>query len=791
MLDSGVFKNMEFVWDFFQRENVIHPQGVNIIILELNNDLKETQYSLVCPKYYSGSDFYHRKRPSLIILKYGKNYELVSQIDFRFKAAECQPVQILFSPATVSKLKPPSPTGSKSNESLINILLHQCSQMGQDKSKVRLHSLLRQLDRDGIGKEFEVTHYVRGKYPKILGVILRNKMYLPVYPESIKNYQLGNIVGIQDIKKTQLVTLSQFLKLSYDLQKHSSFFKYLEIKHIFVEDDSDSSPGKETREALGFIRLESQSLIPIKKYGTSARNTLLESYSEEQVEAILSGIHTVETNKREENARKMDEFSIDNLIFDQEMPEDERTTYIKNYQNNEKEFKNIILGVNSFLTYEKNKKISTNILKLILNPVLPMVKKRREIKEIFQEEKIFDKLFLMTDKKYFKKKIPIVACYQTENVSQCKKDVDKKFKIPISATNLVNGMPNDELFLNLIIEKLIRNPLEGQTLITQKIEEYELKSLGSLEKKDQIIFGADSLQRIFQRLYSKRKVKFLRDVEDVNTKKEFQNVDYSPIPEEMLLEEHNETGLLGNTGKRETREILGALTGDDSALDNKVNIPLNLKKTKKRIKKATGLKNEKKKSSSILVATEPDSKNLKVKAGKVDMFGISDKSAKVSEGECIFPFNMTTRQKVDGKNISRPWHSYQDCVMSKEGPFCATEVKKTKKAVQGKLKRLAEYQETGKHPSRKGYCDWESFFQRELQSRLLGKKPNPNCQKNYKIFKDTGDGKKKLVEIQGCMPDQVENIDVENPRYVCPHKKEVKEGDTFYKSKHKQEDCYV
>ena len=64
MLDSAVVKNMEFVWDFFQRENVIHPLGVNIIILELNNDLKETQYSLVCPKYYSGSDFYHRNRLS-------------------------------------------------------------------------------------------------------------------------------------------------------------------------------------------------------------------------------------------------------------------------------------------------------------------------------------------------------------------------------------------------------------------------------------------------------------------------------------------------------------------------------------------------------------------------------------------------------------------------------------------------------------------------------------------------------------------------------------------------------
>ena len=45
--------------------------------------------------------------------------------------------------------------------------------------------------------------------------------------------------------------------------------------------------------------------------------------------------------------------------------------------------------------------------------------------------------------------------------------------------------------------------------------------------------------------------------------------------------------------------------------------------------------------------------------------------------------------------------------------------------------------------------------------------------------------------MSGCLPDQVDNIDVENPRYVCPNKGEVKEGEVFYKSKHKQEECYV
>ena len=52
---------------------------------------------------------------------------------------------------------------------------------------------------------------------------------------------------------------------------------------------------------------------------------------------------------------------------------------------------------------------------------------------------------------------------------------------------------------------MIRNVSYGKKILTQKIEEYELKSLDSIEKKDQIIFGADSLERIFHRLYSKRR----------------------------------------------------------------------------------------------------------------------------------------------------------------------------------------------------------------------------------------------------------------------------------------------
>ena len=67
-------------------------------------------------------------------------------------------------------------------------------------------------------------------------------------------------------------------------------------------------------------------------------------------------------------------------------------------------------------------------------------------------------------------------------------------------------------------------------------------------------------------------------------------------------------------------------------------------------------------------------------AGTKNMFGIDESNDKIKGGECIFPFNMISKEKnEDGALKSRPWHSYEECLLSKEGAFCATKVKKVKR----------------------------------------------------------------------------------------------------------------
>ena len=220
-------------------------------------------------------------------------------------------------------------------ENLLNLVINQCNRMGNEKEVVRMYQLEYILSKLNLGKDYEVQKYIRGKYPKILGVILKNKLYLPVYPESIKNYQLDKISGINDLKKSNLLTLEEFLMEKSKLEKLNKMFSYLDVKHIFNDE-----------KGIAFVRLGGENLIPIQKF-KDEQKILKKYYDAEKVDEILTGIH------KQNNRQKLDEFSIDDLIFDKKIPDDERTEYIKKYNNNQREFKNVILAINSFFVSEE------------------------------------------------------------------------------------------------------------------------------------------------------------------------------------------------------------------------------------------------------------------------------------------------------------------------------------------------------------------------------------------------------------------------------------------------------
>ena len=718
ILNSKIKKNIEFVWDLFSKDNLFFEKGLNIIMVEVDNTFKKEKYNILCPKYYVANDFYSREKESIIILKVGKEYEVICNIEFKNHLKDIKNVEIKF-PYSIIK--------QAGKDNLLNIMIYKCSKETIKSNFISIGKLQNSLK--DMGPKFQIIKYVRGKYPKVLGVILKNHLYIPVLVESIKNEQLGDIVGINSLKNYYLLGLNDFLEMVGKLDKKIS--DYLKIKYIFNEND------------MTFIRLRNEHIIPVKPLNDNKINKILLSYySEEEVAKLEQNKMRMETESINniEGERRLDEFSIDDLIFDERIVSDERVEYMLNYKNNENEFKNIILAVNSYFIDEKNKDVSKKVLKIVINPIFPLKKKRKDIFNIFSENSIFDKLFEFTETKYFKKsKVVVQNCYDPDGETKCK--LGKK--INVSKYNLINGEDNEELFLKLIIEELINDVVKGTNILTKKIEEYEVKSLDSIEKRDQITFSANSLERIFHRLYSKRKTKHLRNIENLDVRKRSKSVDVSSI------EEDDEPSMKSVSIKKIKK------------------INKSISKNSKKIFKGRSLK--------------------PIVAGTKNMFNIDESSDKVKGGDCIFPFNMISKEKnQDGIIKSRPWHSYDECILSKEGPFCATKVKKSKKVVKGKLKHLNEYQETKKHESTKGYCNWEEYFKKQLE--INGGKINPDCQMNYKVKKDSGNGK-ILVDIEGCIPDREENIDVEKPKLICPDKKELKKSKIFMK-RHKQLNCF-
>jgi hypothetical protein len=169
------------------------------------------------------------------------------------------------------------------------------------------------------------------------------------------------------------------------------------------------------------------------------------------------------------------------------------------------------------------------------------------------------------------------------------------------------------------------------------------------------------------------------------------------------------------------------------------------------------------------------------------MWGLKDNSVKVEKGQCVFPYHI---RSLDKEGKSTGWKKHFDCIPSIDGPICATKVNK-RVGVRGRKKPLYEYLETDKKlTSKKGYCKWKPYFERETKKiNYRNMKPNPNCIKKYKLKrKDPVSKEKKIIDFEGCIPDQNKNLDKENPEFICPVELNK---DGVFENKHKSEKCFI
>ena len=74
--DPDAFIDHTYLWDIISMPNPqLFPSGVNIVILQLNDDDITNNVSILCPTNHYSSEFYQARKPTIILLKKDEYYE--------------------------------------------------------------------------------------------------------------------------------------------------------------------------------------------------------------------------------------------------------------------------------------------------------------------------------------------------------------------------------------------------------------------------------------------------------------------------------------------------------------------------------------------------------------------------------------------------------------------------------------------------------------------------------------------------------------------------------------------
>jgi hypothetical protein len=403
--NSGIRKKFGYYLDLITQDNFLFKQGRNIVILEKSDKNEKSKTSILC---HNSNNYGNNNRDCYLLLKIGNYYEPLIMFEFRGKKQEAKDVYVRHNNRIV--------------KSLLKIQQKTCNQITN-------------LPIDVMS---EIKYFIKGYYPKIIGLVLKNDVFVKINAINIQSEHLGKIVNIKNIDKDKLK----------EFDKKNVSNKIFELLKPLID-----------------------------------KNKSLDDLNE--------------------------------LIYNEIMDKDERVIYFRNYYNNVCELNNVIFNLNKFFTFDKsNNEIVLKIGMVLKNPVYSLKIKKNKIKEIFVKNKIFEILFNFTNKDYFVNKVELKNYYSNLK------------KIDISKKNLINSKENKESILNLLIEKMVRDKRFGIKLITEEIDEYNFKSLSSLDKKQQLEVGFDSIDKAMDKLFLRKKIKHIRNVNTINTKKRIKEISF-------------------------------------------------------------------------------------------------------------------------------------------------------------------------------------------------------------------------------------------------------------------------
>ena len=735
---SDVKKNYEFYQDLLGRRNFLFGEDLNIFIIEKTSYDSTSELNLVCPKVNLFTDYFNFKNNTIILLNTGNYFEPI--ICLRFVEKNKDKTEKLEACNPVYKFNFKNTIFNKNNhthnaffrpilKTLFEVAEDKCNETRLEMSNNIFDNNLENLSFFKKNLDVSLTKkYIYANNLKIHGILLKNNVYIPIFPSGIQE-PFDKLENINYVFRN-IITKEKYEEEIEKLIKENKIFKSYKIKQIITKN-------KDVEKILKGALLKNGTIIPLKNESLPLETKSLDF-------------------------KDMNEFEIDNLIYNKKEDEDKRIKFNTDYNNENYQYQKIRYIFNDYIRNIKKEKERNILKKIVTNPVYTLPVKRSKTREIV--EKIFDEIFYFGNFKdkpnLFKNKTKkVVKCFSLTK-KKCKDDceiVNNNCRSFITKKNIATDEDNLPKYLNNIVEEIVRDTKKGLQFITKKID--NITEIDFSNKKNEVFFSDEQFEYLENDLYKKKKIKFVRDINIFNTVKQKNSI-------------------------KITKDEWGKYTGP-----------------KKKI-----IREE---SNGI----EPLSLSVKdIEGGDNDIFGEKRKKKKIKKGKCIFPYKLERSGLPKGERIrimtdcypELPKEETEKKIYGADGAYCPTKVDaiyNKYKLEKGKhkfwKKNYYDYDaEGGKltNEKPKGFCNFRDYILRQKTKKFSSKKINPKCKKTFKINKNrdyvptnyTEKGEEYTIVLE---KNKQKIKDKFEPHFVCPV--EIDEDEVFDHMKHKTEPSFI
>lgn len=462
--------NEEFLWDILQKPNILEKFGVNIFIF--------TSRSLLCPMGEDLNSFYSPRRKSVFLIKDRNElfYETIQYVENNKGQMLAQQIFGFDDPIFNEMGLDPVLKGITTiQENCGDILQINWNLIRKKNLKEHfypiekefyLHNTLIELEK--LNDEYKPIGQLIDNYNKTIGIILKNKVYVPVRPSA-------RSMRIPVLEDVPLTTVEREI---FGLNEISSKTDLnLRPIQVIMSEDNDK---------VVALLTETERFVPV-----------IEEKS----------------NKSKLPIAKINFFGdIDDRIENQEHEFDNRVLKVQKYEFEQETYLRVLFEISKFI--RKNDEYYKKLIEI-------MDKKGENRKERMEEWVNSVWGLLITDEEPENFDIRVYhrlkerkACFSYKD-DKCKNDMhcsltkDGKCKLYVPRVNLVEGYNNEYLYKDKLVNELLYNTLIQHQVIEDTISE-TISFEREFNKNEILISGSDVNEKV-KILYHEKKELMYRE----------------------------------------------------------------------------------------------------------------------------------------------------------------------------------------------------------------------------------------------------------------------------------------